>query len=122
MIYAMNLNELEEVKVLYAGVSSRSEKLSTEELKERLRIAHNVLPPKSIWVHVKTGNEYVVAAVVLRENDLMPMVVYHAYVPEEPSNTVTFVREMPEFLDGFRPKMKNVFATVSLLERTTLRG
>ena len=51
------------------------------------------------YVHRKSGNEYVVTSVALREADLKPLVIYR-----KRNNNVKFARPLDEFLEKFRAK------------------
>ncbi|MCK9567531.1 ATP-grasp domain-containing protein [Candidatus Pacearchaeota archaeon] len=49
------------------------------------------------YLHIKSGNEYEITSVALRESDLMPLVIYR-----RKGHTVQFARSIYEFLEKFR--------------------
>lgn len=71
--------------------------------------------PGSVWVHVKTGNRYLVVTCALRETDLEPVVVYHR---RDERVAVVWCRPLTEWLEPveaygathhrFRPVSPNV--------------
>lgn len=52
-------------------------------------------PVGSVWKHAKTGNDYVVTARGIREEDLSPMLAYRRV-----DGSLTWFRPVSEFLDG----------------------
>jgi hypothetical protein len=61
--------------------------------------------PGQVWKHEKTGQEYTVTDIVIREADCAPLVVYARF---DNYLGIPWTRPVPEFLDGRFKLVKNV--------------
>ena len=80
---------------------SEEEGPSAPSSEEIVRAAWGRLRYKSQWfVHAKSGKEYVLVMIALRERDLEPLAVYqNSFSAHDPA----FVRPLDEFLAKFTP-------------------
>ena len=61
-----------------------------------LKPYYNMAEAGSIWIHAKTGGEYMVTAHGLIESNLHPAVIYRPMLGEP----VSWIRPATEFFDG----------------------
>lgn len=72
--------------------------MNYDDAVQRLLALEKVLPHKSKWHHVKSGNDYEVFGLALRESDLTVMVAYS----RSDATRIMWLRPASEFLGRFR--------------------